>query len=189
MSDSKSGIWNLIKSALLPVDTDALRSVFDEIYNDARKTSWLQLLYRLEGVSVLILLPATLILGGIFAYEKGIGFAEIQTIGIQYAIGLALLLIFVVAKVIVWIVQSINNGESIWGYNNDKFRLELSLRLIMSLVFVLGPFYMTHKLNVSIGTLLVFFVLSCILLGSVVAGLCGLFSSILVAKQNYQDPS
>lgn len=187
MPNSSSGIWYLVKSVILPVDVQALASVYREIREDAESTSWLELFYRLEGIAVLILIAGIITFGVISVNENGIGFSEVQTIGIQYAIGLVLLAVIILMKGVVWIVQRVNTGESIWGSDDEISGTSFVFRAIISSAFVFSPLFVILELNVPIQTVILFIIISCVILGSVVAGLCGIFTLVLLSSKRYSE--
>ncbi|WP_167768501.1 hypothetical protein [Haloarcula amylovorans] len=160
-----------------------MKDATEEIQEDLKTTSWLQLFYRLEGVSMLILIPGTVILSGIFAYQSGIGLSEAQTIGFQYALGLIIIVSFIIAKMIVWTVNSVNDGRSIYGDLGDR----VPLRLIISSLLISMPVYLLYTISPSLKTLVIISIISCVLLGSTIAGLCGIFSSAILLKSEYVD--
>lgn len=182
MPEDGTRVWDLIKSVILPVDLHTLNSISKEIWQDAQRTSWLQLLYRLEGVSMLILIPGALILGGIFAYESGVGIAEVQTLGVQFSIGLGLLSMFILAKGVVWIVQRINQGKSIWGKDDNDIIIEFLTRLLFSLFLIIIPCYAIVEIGIPFEQIILYCILFCVVTGSLVAGLSGLLSIVVLLK-------
>ena len=136
MPEKDSNLLKLIKSVLIPVDADALIGALRHLREEAENTSWLQLLYRLEGVSVLILIPSTLILGLLLAYKHGISLARVQTIGIQYTVGLFLVSLILIAKVVIWLVKQINNGQSVWNTKQNGLNIFIMLKRLV-------PFYLS----------------------------------------------
>lgn len=171
-----------MKSVLLPVDEDSLRSVISDVQEDAQNTSWLQLLYRVEAVSILILIPSLAILGGVFINELNLGWQNIKTIGPQYAIGALLLFIAFIAKSLFWIVQKINTGESVWGIERENY-FSIFGQVVISLAFISLPIYTILNIDAEVNVLVTLSVFSFVILGCLIAGISGVLSTICLIQR------
>lgn len=176
-----STLFKLLKSVFLPVDEESLVSVVSDIQQDAQKTSWIKLLHRIEAVAVLILIPGIVILGGVFINEFGSGLEYLKTIGIQYAIGGLLLLIVLVGKAVIWIVDKINKGQSVWGVSAESYQSVLT-QFLISVAFLLMSIYIVYNIDASLDFLITLSVVMFVIMGCVIAGISGILTTVLLFK-------
>jgi succinate dehydrogenase/fumarate reductase cytochrome b subunit len=175
----ESAILKLIKSILLPVDTESLRSVVGEVRQDVQSTSWLQLFHRIEGVAILILIPGMVVLGGVVINNSNFSWNNLSAIGPQYVIGVLLIALLLTVKSIIWVVKRINKGESVWGVNHRSYS-SIIYQLIVSSVFVISAIYVIYNMNTPIDMLIVLSITSFFILGCIIAGVSGILTCVFL---------
>lgn len=181
MSKPEPDIWDLIKSTLFPLDYDEVHRYIQNLRTQAKNTNWSSLSNRLEGVALLIILFGIISFIALYFYQSQFDLSLIQTLGVQFVIGVFVVTLLISAKSVVLIIENINHGETVFG--DDSGRDDIVGRLLASVLFLAIPTYVIMQIEIGIVELTTLFILSCIIIGSVIVGCSSVFKSVWMLRE------
>lgn len=189
MSDSEESpsILVLVKSVILPFNNEIFAETLRKLRKDVQEASWTSVVYRVEGLSWLLLLVGSILSLPFLDLRGTPWMAIIELLGVHLVIGLAIVAIVFVAQVFLKIVHTIEKGHPVIGDEGDYRYSQLKIvQAGCGLILLSIPILIALRMGSQLKDFLFLFSIFCIVLGSMVAGLVNVISA-LISLRNPSD--
>lgn len=177
MTKGSPDTLELFKSLLLP-GKDVICDYASGIREDAEEMDWLKAVYRIEGISLILLISALVAGSVLFLDYRSLVVSLMKIAGLHIVIVVALFLVLTLSRTVLLAVGSINEGDSIIEVLTRGRGPVLWYRFIAGLLSLSASVVVISESGIGWSQLVAFSIFAFLILGSLGFAASGIISLI-----------